>query len=171
MYYISLDIETTGLDPATCQMIEIGAVLENVGDASEEGVFHRYVVHAIFSGVDYALRMNKDIMARAKAEGSSPGQALKDFDVWLAEQRHALSLPTNHKFFVAGKNVGSFDFQFFPHEFIRRNFHHRTIDPGSVFMDWGRGPLSLGELLGLKVRHTAIEDARDVVRVLRRAYT
>lgn len=36
---------------------------------------------------------------------------------------------------VAGKNVASFDIPFLPKE-ISKRFKHRSIDPGSIFINW-----------------------------------
>ena len=44
--YVSIDIETTGLDPETCQTLEIGAVFDNwTLPIRELPTFHCYVVH------------------------------------------------------------------------------------------------------------------------------
>lgn len=87
---------------------------------------------------------------------------------WLARQYAAGA--GNVKYVAAGKNFGSFDRRFLPPTLVKL-FHYRSIDPGSVFIDWTRDvPPSLDDLRGQKVGHRALEDARDVVRVLRRSY-
>ena len=46
MPYVSIDIETTGLDPETCQILEIGAVFDNwTLPIRDLPTFHCYVVH------------------------------------------------------------------------------------------------------------------------------
>ena len=76
------------------------------------------------------------------------------------------------KIVLAGKNVAKFDYHFLP-ESLKNRFHHRMIDPGSRFIDWSKDlPPSLDNLkkdliTEGEITHDAVEDARDVVRVLR----
>jgi hypothetical protein len=46
--YLSIDIETTGLDPETCQVIEFSAVIDTIrpdaGPVDELPSFHAYLV-------------------------------------------------------------------------------------------------------------------------------
>lgn len=90
------------------------------------------------------------------------------------------------KITVAGKNAAGFDLPFIREHHLRRSideddadlsglFLHRVLDPGSVFFDPTRATLpSLADLkteMGLgAVAHDALDDARDVIRVLRRRY-
>ena len=88
--------------------------------------------------------------------------------------------PRYGSFVAAGKNAAGFDLPFLPSEF-RQAFHYRVIDVGSVALgaELGRwekpSPPGLRELLDTihgpdeprGVTHDALEDARDVVRLLR----
>lgn len=167
MKYISIDLETTGLDPKTCQVIEVAMVLEdteNIRPIDELPFFHALIRHSFVKGEWEAIEMNWELINEA-SNSHDEDYVWSMARQWLFER----SGPDGERFFLAGKNVGTFDYRFLP-ESVQYCFHHRTIDPGSVFMDWHRGPPSLGVLTGTEVKHRALEDARDVVRVLRRAY-
>ena len=63
MPYVSIDIETTGLDPETCQILEIGAVWDNWTKPIDElPVYHRLVYHKEYRGSAYALAMNANLL-------------------------------------------------------------------------------------------------------------
>ena len=63
MPYVSIDIETTGLDPETCQILEIGAVLDDWTKPIDElPVYHRLVYHKEYRGSAYALAMNANLL-------------------------------------------------------------------------------------------------------------
>lgn len=191
MQYCSIDCETTGLNPDTCQMIEFAAVLADTTqyDANTNHLpyFRCYIKHELFRGEPYALSMHPHIFkAIATGETNIPLETMEDFGnrfhMWLV--RRGVKLPV----FVAGKNFGSFDLQFlrrytYPvcsptgeivrHESIARLFHHRNLDPTMLFFDPSKDQ-SLPDLktcLGRAgypqvVAHNALEDAQDVVRVL-----
>lgn len=78
---------------------------------------------------------------------------------------------------VAGFNAGSFDVQFFNEdsEWAGPLFHHRSIEVGSLFMNWTKGPGSSNEVrkkLGLEggVAHDAYLDNMDTILAVRDAY-
>lgn len=61
MRYVSLDVETTGLDSGNDQILEFAAVfddLENREDIERLPVFHCYVKHARVVGNAFAINMN-----------------------------------------------------------------------------------------------------------------
>ena len=54
--YVSLDIETTGLNPENCQVLEIGAVIDDGTTPIEEcPTFHCYVDHGLILGEPFAV--------------------------------------------------------------------------------------------------------------------
>ena len=64
MEYISIDIETTGLDRENDQVLEIGAIIENTFDPKpfdELPKFHAIILHPRYEGSSYAINMNKRI--------------------------------------------------------------------------------------------------------------
>ena len=185
--YVSIDIETTGLNPETCQILEIGAVLDDWNSPiSELKKFHCYVVHETTVGEDYALNMNKAILARIanrhEPENTqylflSPGQVAVEFNGWLmgcgligtTDAVADTVLP-------AGKNFASFDRQFLKQlpGFENIKFHHRTIDPAMLFWnpEIDEVPPSSKQCMeraGIpgEVAHTAIADAEAVISEVR----
>ena len=67
MKYVSIDIETTGLDPETCQIIQIGAVIEDTENpvpVENLPSFKCLVEHPQYTGSPFALVMNRDILAQ-----------------------------------------------------------------------------------------------------------
>lgn len=180
MKYVSIDIETTGLDPNNCQTIEIGAVvddLSNLTPIEELPVFHAYIDHGVFSGEPFALSMHSEIFRRIaiKEKGfnicsrSSVGIA---FTSWLYENG------IKERYTAAGKNFAAFDLVFLKElpGMTTGNVrpHHRIIDPGIMFwhpdQDDKLPNLKLcKERAGIEgeVAHTAVEDALDVVKLVR----
>ena len=60
--YVSIDIETTGLDWRTCQIIEIGAVIDDFKTAIVDlPTFRCYVDQGLFYGEPFALSMHAEI--------------------------------------------------------------------------------------------------------------
>jgi oligoribonuclease (3'-5' exoribonuclease) len=170
MKYVSIDIETTGLMPRACQVLEVAMVLEDTEDPKPINELPGIVVrfrHGLLLGQLEALQMNMELLELCKKEGyRDHGEA------WGIIERQLLSWGFNeaHRAVAAGKNVSGFDLQFMP-ENIRAYFHHRCLDPGSVYVDWSKDTLpSLKDLLGEEPKHSALEDALAVIRVLRRRY-
>ncbi len=65
MKYISIDLETTGLDPENCQILTIGAVIEdtnNIKPMEDLPTFHAAILHRRIEGSPYAINMNKEII-------------------------------------------------------------------------------------------------------------
>jgi len=177
MPYVSIDIETTGLDPETCQILEIGAVWDDWTKPIDElRTYRRLVVHSEYRGNAYALALNAALLKRLSGEREpwflDPEQVADDFATWLKgcgwDGRTGLT--------PAGKNFASFDRQFLKRlprfeEVVK--LHHRTLDPAVLFLrpDDEKLPDSKTcyERAGLdnKVAHTAVEDALAVVRLVR----
>jgi hypothetical protein len=139
--------------------------------------FTCYVRHDRYEGDAYALSLNAwilRILAGRSSEGTNhPIYTLEEMEVafekWLEEND---LLASSRGIVAAGKNFASFDYQFLSPQ-MKEHFHYRSIDPGSMFIDWKEEkPLSLGKLksrldLDEEVAHDALEDARDVIRVIR----
>lgn len=172
MRYVSIDIETLGLDPETCDIVEFGAVIDN-GDALVDlPRFHCYFTKDTFRGEAYAMYMHNTILQRI-AKREEPYHYLRHdqlegvFGRWLSD--HNIVKPI-----IAGKNFGSFDLQFLKKiGFVEHD--HRFIDPGSMYLRWKDNRIP-GLDTCLKragfnhtVNHTAIEDALDVIRCIRKA--
>jgi DNA polymerase III epsilon subunit-like protein len=180
MKYVSVDIETTGLNPDYCQILEIGAVIDDLSDQrplEKLSKFHCYVTHDMIVGDPFALSMHPVILRRIadKEVGFDyyePALAVERFNAWLS------NYPDYPKDLVnfAGKNFAAFDLQFLkclPDWDNIIKYRHRIIDPAMLF--WRAGDKSLPGSkeclkragIGGEVAHTALEDAMDVVKVVR----
>ena len=65
MKYISIDIETTGLDPSTCQILSVGAIIEdsnNIQSYEDLPKFHVAIKHDQITGSPFAINMNRELI-------------------------------------------------------------------------------------------------------------
>lgn len=65
MRYISIDIETTGLDPMNCQILSIAAVIEdtqNIKPLNELPHLHLGILRENISGSIFAINLNSDLI-------------------------------------------------------------------------------------------------------------
>jgi oligoribonuclease len=183
MTYVSVDIETTGLNPENCQVLEIGAVIDDgVTPIEDCPTFHCYVDHVLILGEPFAVSMHPMILRRIATheEGYTylqPWEVPTRFHDFLKE--HGLD-PEDEKIVVAGKNYASFDAHF-----LRKltdwdkhvRVHHRILDPAAMYWQPEIDGVELPdtktcmERAGIsgEVAHTAIEDARVVALLIRRA--
>jgi oligoribonuclease len=191
--YLSIDLETTGLDPSFCQILEIGAVvddtkwLDKLKDAKTHQsfggrpFFHAYLVNERITGTVYALMMNAGIIEKIAKRSDhksfnfySPAEAVEKFLDFVYEHFPSKDYK---KVTVAGKNFSSFDRNFLAQlpdsgELLSR-FHHRVLDPASLYF-YGEDTELPNLDLCLKragvpgeVTHNACEDAWQVIQVLR----
>lgn len=224
MKYISIDIETTGLDREACQILSVGAVIEDTNNPlplTELPTFHCAIKRSSVYGELYALNMNKDLIESIVQYQTSKDQDYKndlvektgmmfldedevvdalfrfcfdnglvEFDPQFLDKRVRLVdgktypiLTSNMEkvyITVAGKNFATFDKMFL--ERLPRwkqvfNIRQRIIDPSILFTDW-ESDESLPSLLQCKQRagisgevtHNAVEDAMDVIQILRTQY-
>lgn len=204
MKYISLDIETTGLDKNKNQIVEVGAVLDGIGSTipiEELPKFRAVLLHKEMVMGDFCANLHRDLWAEIlevqkqyghvfEIEGfvsvtlpdkeptyyCSPELFETLFHNWLSR---TLPLPSDVpeiKINVAGKNPGSFDIPFLealPGWQGLVKFRRRVLDPAShcILPDDEHIP-DLQECLkrcGLEgtVQHTAVDDAIDIIRVIR----
>lgn len=178
--YASIDLETTGLNPDTCQILEVGIVIDDwVTPIDELPVFHCYVTHDLIYGEPFALQMNAAILKKL-AEGSekNPGFAFVRED-YVSE---SIASFLRHNGFntsrvpVAGKNFAGFDRQFLRRlpEGNKLQFNQRVYDPAMLFWrPWEDGsPPDTKKCMkraGIEgeVAHTAVADAQAVVKMIR----
>lgn len=168
MKFVSIDIETTGLDPNTCQTIEIGAVMVDTTQG-KLSTFRRLINHSLFQGEPYALGMHPHIFKEiADGQGVQPEDVLDDLIEWIR-----IYIPKG-AITVAGKNFGSFDLQFLKKLPGGEDlpFRHRFMDPAMLY--WGPTDEVLPNLItcleraGLPatVTHNAVEDAAQVADLI-----
>lgn len=189
MKYVSIDIETTGRNPQKHQMIEFGAVVEDmVSPMSSLPTFHRYIVHYEYVCEPGAVSMNKEIFdILAQYDHKKPMNEQKypfvdvnyffsEFIFWLYQHGVVSNTDNPESFTVAGKNFIGFDYQFMRKILYGSKFRvkYRSLDPAILY--WNPG--SDEELPDLQecvnragfsdtVTHTAVEDAMLVLKLIR----
>ena len=224
MKYISIDIETTGLDSEFNQILSIGAVIEDTLNQlpfEDLPKFHAVIKRESVYGSIFALNLNKDLIQAMKDYSEAKTDELKqeieesfgakfyhedevvealyqfcyrnglvDLDPsFLYKQMKVVDgiaypiLGSNMvKTYLncAGKNFAGFDKKFL--EKLPRwkqvfSIRSRVLDPGILFVDWinDESIPSLDECkkrAGIDgvVTHNAVEDAMDVVMLLRTCY-
>lgn len=180
--YVSIDIETSGIDPNNCVILEFGAVIDDWKTPVEKlPTFHTYIKHWKLVGEPYALSMHSTLLLKIaecddsiKYNPQPPFTTEKLLLIQFAEWLRKQGLDPL-KVQVAGKNFASFDLQFLNRLTGYGNcvrFKHRTIDPAMFYWTPGEevpGTEECKKRAGLagEVKHTAIEDALDVVRLVR----
>jgi len=182
MRYVSIDIETLGLDPTCCDIVEFGAVIDDFESPLKDlPTFHCYLTKPrnIYKGDVYAMFMHSKSSIFERIAKREPGYSYIPEDLldevfaeWLQEQGYG----EKDKIVVAGKNFSGFDLPFLKTIGFgtKTRLHHRVIDPGSMFFDprIDEVPPGLEDCLkraGIEktVDHTAVEDAMDVIRCVR----
>jgi len=218
MIYVSVDIETSGLDYEKHKVLSIGAIIEDTEKKlpyEECPKFNAVVLQNEITGSPRALTMNKGIIAMIGEylEGTDDvrfnmdtilnysfyreDDVIKKFYEFLWNNGFAtLDSPSTHvngkltpiidgktkpiTLNVAGKNFGTFDKLFLQElpwwqKLIRTR--QRVLDPAILLVDWTNDK-SLPNLTQCKERagiegivtHDALEDAWDVIEVLRKFY-
>ena len=175
--YVSIDIETLGLDEEYCDIIEFGAVLDDLETPLDQlPRFQTYLTKEDnrYRGEIYAMMMNAKIIERIALRtphfNYMPADCLDEsFAAWL--KSHGVDEAV-----IAGKNFSGFDLKFLQKIGFGNHtkFHRRILDPGSMFYNpfTDEAPPNLKECLkraGIDkdIAHGAIEDALDVLMCLR----
>jgi oligoribonuclease len=184
MRYLSIDVETTGLDPNNCDLIEIACVLEDTSlkplpPVEELPSFACVVKRSEYVWEAGAMALHKDRLLPAlllaevqglQSVGSIPIRSYESMCWALNDFLQYFDIAPNNKITPAGKNFAGFDARFIPAD-LAACLRKRTLDPGSVLVDWTKDRLpSLKDLLEKEPQHAALADAQDVVSVLRRSY-
>ena len=180
MKYVSIDTETTGLHSDNCQVIEFGAVIDDLEHPLpivKLPRFQCYIRHHEYRGSAFALQMNHKILARIAADNPNdmiinPDDLVDFFERFLLDNGY----DEGDKFIAAGKNFASFDWPFLKNLNIDNMavaVHYRMLDPMSMYITKDDiVPPDMEECqrrAGLKpfVAHNAIDDAYDVIRLIR----
>lgn len=175
MSYVSIDIETTGLDPDTCQVLEVGAIFEDWKSPIDTlPEFRQILKYTELRGNPFALALNANLLkqiANPQPEHCQPHELGQRLANWV----RACGLDPMD-LTAAGKNFASFDMQFLkrlPKFGESVKFKHRILDPAILYWQFDDerlpGSATCYQRAGLddKVAHTAVEDARAVVRLIR----
>lgn len=218
MKYVSIDIETSGLNHDMNHVLSIGAIIEDTNNKlpyEELPKFNAIVLQNNIQGSPRAVTMNQEIISLMgdylegtdevrKLLNSNSGyefyeeeDVVKEFYNFLWSNGFAtLDSPSTHvngkltpiidgrtkpiTLNVAGKNFGTFDKLFLVElpwwqKLIRTR--QRVLDPAILCVDWVND-ISLPSLIECKdrkgvegiVTHNALEDAWDVICILRKFY-
>lgn len=187
MKYISIDIETTGLDPSRHQILQIACVLEDTKNSMplrDLPTLVIWVAHDYLNFSPGALRMhNGEFIERYTREDQSyihRTSVVDEIKKWLIKNKIAVGRSGLYEFNVAGKNFNYFDRRFLERLPYWDNWlkaKRRVLDPAILYTDWNNDDSlpSLGVSLlraGFvgEVKHDAYDDALDVIRVLRPFY-
>lgn len=212
MVYVSVDIETSGLNPDMNSVLSIGAIIEDTTTKlpyEELPKFNIIVLNYNIQGSPKAITMNGpiiDLMGRF-LDGNEDERELiiqesgykfyeenevsKEFYKFLDENGLGRGPKKENcdiskiwdepiTINVAGKNFATFDKLFLDEiplwkKLIRTR--HRVLDPSILFVDW-IDDKTLPNLITCKERskidgivtHNALEDAWDVIQILRTKY-
>lgn len=186
MKYVSLDIETTGLDSRNCKVIQVAAVVDDlITPVGQLPSFSAFIGWENLPFEPYALKLHMQtgllqryFMDNNKDTFSNTMNALSRFlDV------HYRLHDSKERRTFAGKNLAGFDLPFLKAngggdsftENLLKTIRHRIIDPATSFTNFftDTAPASLDDCkrrAGINngsVSHDARDDAYDVVNVVR----
>ena len=213
MKFVSIDIETSGLDSEKNQVLSIGAIVEDTQlklPFEEIPKFKAIVLQRQITGSPRAIDMNKEIIyymgqylegngdMKQRIEIESQYEFFEEEDV--AKQLFRFLFINGHQYGltdvsqmcekikgvtypfinVAGKNFGTFDKLFLNKlPWFQKLIHvrQRILDPAILHVDWINDE-SLPSLSECKERtkikgevtHDALDDAWDVIQILRKSY-
>jgi hypothetical protein len=170
--YLSIDIETTGLDRQKVHVLQLAAVYDNGKDLEDLPTFDRVIKWPVITHAEeYAMNLNKDLLERGfkKQNIVSINQCRDEFNKWLDK-----IAPGSSRFTPAGKNVQGFDIPILENpvnQFFFKRFLRRTLDPGSMYTDEFDHIPTLDEINSVTgrspVTHNALDDCWDVVYAIR----
>ena len=178
--YVSIDLETTGLDENFCQVLEFGAVIDDWHTPIEQlPRFRKYVRQSYIHGQPYALALNHEILRKLSSNDPAiDAQSCTEeklgfyFAGWLRDH----DIDPMHVS-AAGKNFAGFDLQFLkrvPGFLGHVHFKHRAIDPAVFYWrpdtdDCLPNMKTCLERADLDdhVSHTAVEDCISVIQLVR----
>ena len=188
MKFLSIDIETTGLDPQNNQILEFGAIAIDTSYPTDPYIaeFRAVFIHQELTGNPIALTMNAELINEINTvlktkdfnydlrQDTLSGIYVRNaeefqsyFDEWLG------SIGFTERLTLAGKNLASFDLKFLEAAGIKIKYRHRMIDPAILYVDWEKDETlpDLQQCLDRAgfvkgVSHTSIDDAMDVAELV-----
>ena len=179
MKYVSIDLETTGLDPINNQIIEVAAVIDdtqNPRPLDQLPSFQAFVHHKSYTGSAYAINLNARIFkVLSDVDADKQKNNCLSLESAMNQLYDFLNNNLDQPFNVAGKNFAGFDKPFFMFaDFPVESFHYKILDPGSMYTtkDDIEVP-SLNECMKRagyvdhETTHEALDDALDVIKLIR----
>lgn len=173
--FISIDTETTGLDPETCQVLQLSAVAWTDDDVNKCPTFSMYVdpakgdPHGAYGhgirGEAYALHLNAWILKELiDGNGYTVAFVTKQFAGWLACLADEICVPSKY-FTPMGMNYSSFDLQFLKrmYDFPLHAFKHRALEVGSLYANKEGIPSSAVIFPGVAERHNIQGEAHEAL--------
>lgn len=175
--YASIDIETTGLDPHRNQVLEVAVVVEtDWATPIDDLPFLRLAIrHDEVIATWAALEMNARLFRDEVDDVRYPPDAATHHLLLFLRDQFGPDIGRGCRVTAAGKNFATFDKLFLEQipEWPRGVFRHRVLDPVTLWADRDDDvPPDMETCLdraNLKrtAAHTALGDARDVVRLIR----
>lgn len=196
MSYLSVDIESAGLAVDHHSVLSLGAIIDDFQTPIDElPEFRCLIDNETITANKYALGMHVDSGLLKELEDPdddtlvlNPEEVAPAFKLWMVRNgidhdgeefgkgKYGKAYPVG-----AGKNLASFDIphlQTLPGWEDHIQFHHRVLDPGPLYFDplEDEKPPNLqtcmerADFEDTDTAHTSVEDARDVIKLLRHAY-
>jgi DNA polymerase III alpha subunit (gram-positive type) len=189
MLYVAIDIETTGLDPNIHDIIEFGAVIDNLANPlplNKLPIYHALFAKENYTINPYCISLHKRIWdSLNKNEGNiiEISDLMYGFSNFLVKNKVPYDKNMqSYSITVAGKNFANFDLPFLKNKIPLNkwgevHFKHRFIDPAILYLDPNidievpNMQLCL-ERAGIqeKVAHGAVSDALQVVKLVRKHF-
>ena len=161
MKFLSIDIETTGLEPQNHQILEFGAVAidTSCGNAPYVSDFNAVFIHKELTGNPIALTMNAELINEINMVLKTKDFDYDEFNLGIdnddmhprfSDSKYVRNSEEFQKYFdewlksinfterltLAGKNLASFDLKFLEAAGIEIKYRHRMIDPAILYVDW-----------------------------------
>jgi len=198
MKYLSIDIETSGLDIDKCDIIQFAAViddLDNPQPLKELPKLNVYFLKNFYRGEPIALSMHSKIFEKIANAKKNEIEYDEVEEAYYIEIKYLTSLLRNFLtkngisedyqtgsivVNVAGKNVSGFDIPFLNakiKDWDHIYFRTRTMDPAILYFDPQKDKempnmatcMNRARIEG-KVSHTALEDALTVIELIRNKF-
>jgi hypothetical protein len=189
MKYVSIDTESTGLNPETDQILEVAMLLEDTENPlplEQLPRFHQYIYRDRIEGDPTAILMNSAVILKIQ---NLKKASQEERDTWLSydynlplhmgDWLRLVGFKKETPITFAGKNP-AFDFSFLNKlpDFKRHvNYKHRMMDPAILFTDFDADDClpdtalcKLRAGLNPTISHRAVDDAWDVIQLLRKWY-
>lgn len=198
MKFLSVDLETTGLKPGVHGVTEFGAVYTDVHGKVPMKTFYRWINPEGFVWSQYCLDLHHNwllnVNLRIKANNwfGNPKickdykELAADFIAWVTTELGLDFYDKQNKiikFTGAGKNFATFDLPFLKAIGFPEVFRHRVLDPVPLYVEKEdevlpdfktckeRAMRDGAKFDTAEIAHTGIQDALDIVDLIRFAYT